>query len=156
MCMQKGVWFIKVGWLGFTIPTCIGQEEESLADDWRPSLKALLQIQWRDETGSKRTFQLAEKVDTRWKEFGALLDIPQNKLDSWGEHYRNKALKCWQKVMKCWLKRKPGDEYPATWEGLYSFLETLGCTGEAKQMKDAVESVKAMLQPSHASFSNIN
>ena len=47
-----------------------------------------------------------------------------------GDYYRNNALKCWQKVMKCWLKRRSGDEYPATWEGgLLSLLETLGCTG---------------------------
>lgn len=128
----------------------------SSANDWKPSLKALLLIQWTDKTGSNRTFQLVEKAGARWKDIGTLLGIPQSKLDSWGAHYNNKAPKCWQKVMKCWLKRRPSDEYPATWEGLYSLLGTLGCAEEARQMKDTVEAVKSMLQSSHADLASFS
>lgn len=115
-------------------------------DRLQPSSKTLLILKWRDE-GRKKTFRLVDKVSAKWREFATILGISTKNLDAWDEQYSSKANKCWQKVMKYWLKGagNSGIEYPPTWEGLYTLLEIAECDEIAKQLEQAVESVKSTL-----------
>ena len=109
------------------------------------SLKLLKLIKWMDKDGKVQKFCLVDKVTSRWESFGYLLDIPQDKLDSWKVECLGDLAKCWIKVMNYWLVNSqildnPGDkpEYPATWEGLYEMLEDVEYAEVAKELREAV------------------
>lgn len=126
------------------------QEEEDIsktADKLQPSSKTLLILKWRNEDGRKRSFRLVDRVSAKWREFGAVLGVSEKNLDAWEEQYSKKAHKCWQKVMKYWLKGAgdSSEEFPPTWEGLYSLLGAMQFDEVAKQLEEAVESVKSTL-----------
>ena len=43
--------------------------------------------------------------------------------------------------MQLWLESKHED-YPLTWEGLYSLLEDVECSGVAEELQEAVQNSK--------------
>lgn len=118
------------------------EELSKTANEQDPSLKSLLQLKWEDEEGHQQIFRLVDHVSARWTDFGIQLGITQNILDAWESEYSNKARKCWQKVMRHWLKGKCGALYPSTWEGLYSLLKDLEYGEVARKLEDAVKAAK--------------
>ena len=66
-------------------------------------------------------------------------------MDAWDEQYSQKAQKCWQKVMRHWLKGAGDftDQYPKTWEGLYSLLINVNCSNVAEELEEVVKILKS-------------
>ena len=58
-------------------------------------------------------------------------------LDGWNTQYLADAARCWMKIMQCWLNGE-SDEYPPSWEGLYTLLEDVGYPAVATELKTAV------------------
>ena len=69
------------------------------------------------------------------------LELTVNQLDGWESEYRGAVSRCWNKVMEHWLDEGGvTEDYPATWEGLYTLLEDVQCTQVAEELKNALES----------------
>ena len=103
------------------------------------SMKTLTILKWEDHLGVVRTFRLSNRVQSRWRTFGTMLDL-NDELDSWEAQYHSDASMCWSKVMRHWLDGGGEDEYPPTWEGLYELLNDARCSQIAKKLKQAVQS----------------
>ena len=83
-------------------------------------------------------FRLGDRVSGKWREMGLALGIELNTLDIIQED-QVRVTKCWQEVMRRWMKGEGADEgYPATWEGLYKLLYDVGMSMVAKELKKAV------------------
>ena len=80
-----------------------------------------------------------KEVGANWYDFGMILGVGLNQLDAWDAQYRGDARKCWNKVMEHWLAEGGSQDYPATWEGLYTLLNDLGFAKVSKLMRKAVE-----------------
>lgn len=103
-----------------------------------PSPKTLSLIKWKDEQGQEQTFHLIDRVSAKWTEFGTLLDLTPNQLAVLKQESSGNIALCWKKVMEHWLSGGGKGDYPATWEGLYSLLEDVQCSGVANKLKKAV------------------
>ena len=68
---------------------------------------------------------------------GMLLGLSLNQLDAWDAEYRGNASRCWNRVMDQWLTQGGSDDYPATWEGLYTLLKNTGFPKLALILKNA-------------------
>lgn len=98
-------------------------------------------LKWRDDNGRKETFRLIEEISTEWKNIGLILGLKTNLLDEFEEQHHGNVKTCWTKVMECWLNGDGGDfedEYPATWEGLYTLLDDAQRSTVSGQLKEAV------------------
>jgi hypothetical protein len=73
-----------------------------------------------------------------------MLGIAEDNMDKWDNQYSGKVHKCWQKVMKHWLKGAGAhsDQYPPTWDGLYTLLRNAKYSKVAEQLEEAVRAVK--------------
>lgn len=116
-----------------------------MAEKLEPSSKTLLSIKWCDQEGHKQSFRLIDRVDVKWREFGALLEISDSHMDAWEEQYSQKAHKCWQKVMHHWLKGTGGfiDQYPDTWKGLYALLRDVNCSDVAEELEEVIKTLES-------------
>ena len=107
------------------------------------SIKTLHLLKWEDEQGIEQTFCLSNKVKSRWKDFGTLLNLV-DEVDAWDDKYRGDPDSCWKKVMKHWLDGGSEEDYPPTWEGLYDLLVDVRCSIVAKELKKVVEIVNRL------------
>ena len=103
-----------------------------------PSLKTLGLIKWRDEHGGLHTFRLGDRVCSKWRHFGILLDLDQSKLDGFDSQYRGNLNSSWNAVMSHWLAGGGGRDYPATWKGLYALLSDMELPRVASDLEKAV------------------
>lgn len=85
-----------------------------------------------------KTLRLVDMVSAKWKNFGVLLGITQNQLDVWEKQYCGNANMCWTKVMAYWLNGGSKDQYPPTWDGLYTLLEDAEYSQVAEELKKVV------------------
>ena len=85
-----------------------------------------------------------DRVSTKWRKFGLLLNLTPNMLDGWDSQNRGKAEDCWVRVMQHWMDRG-SKVYPATWQGLYDLVEDVGYPAVAKELKEAVEKLNCTL-----------
>ncbi len=103
------------------------------------SVRALNLLKWKDGSGHEQTFRLVDRVSSKWMEFGRLLGLHANQLDGWKMESLGTVATCWNKVMAFWLEEGGGgggaQDYPATWEGLYSLLEDLNLREIAKELE---------------------
>ena len=88
--------------------------------------------------GYPHTFRLVNKVSTEWKKFGTILGFEPNQLEEWKEESHDNLTKCWLKVMEEWLNDGSVQEYPTTWEGLYSLLNDCEHSETAIELETAV------------------
>ena len=107
------------------------------------SIKTLHLLKWEDEQGIEQTFCLSNKVKSRWKDFGTLLNLV-DEVDAWDDKYRGDPDSCWKKVMKHWLDGGSEEDYPPTWEGLYDLLVDVRCSVVAKELKKVVAIVNRL------------
>lgn len=91
-----------------------------------------------DKHGQKKTFRLVDRVSSRWRKFGILLGLTMNQLEAWDDQHRGNASICWNKVMEYWLAGDDVDDYPATWEGLYTLLNDCTFSEVAADLKRIV------------------
>ena len=102
-------------------------------------MKFLNLLKWKDERGNEKTYQLVNRVSGKWMEFGIQLHISLNQLDGWRMQNLGNATGCWYKVMESWLSGAGGEEYPATWEGLYALVSDVGMAEVSKELRQAVQ-----------------
>ena len=102
------------------------------------SLNTLALIKWRNREGRERTFRLADKVSSKWRDLGLRLSIEPAILDGWENQYQRDASRCWGKVMGEFITRGGTGDYPSTWEGVYQLLKDIKCGGIARDLKEAV------------------
>ena len=107
------------------------------------TIKTLHLLKWEDEQGIEQTFCLSNKVKSRWKDFGTLLNLV-DEVDAWDDKYRGDPDSCWKKVMKHWLDGGSEEDYPPTWEGLYDLLVDVRCSVVAKELKKVVAIVNGL------------
>ena len=103
-------------------------------------LKYLIMLKWEDGSHSQqpRIFSLRDKVSSKWRDFGTLLDITDNNLDAMARANSNEPSSCWNRVMQHWLNRGCMD-YPVSWDGLYCLLEDVQCATVAEELRKAVD-----------------
>ena len=101
-------------------------------------MATLTLLKWQED-GHNLKFRLIDKVQSKWWNLGTLLGLT-DLLTSWEKEYQNDASRCWTKVMTHWLNGGGGDDYPPTWEGLYTLLEDVQCVQVAKELREAVAS----------------
>ena len=82
---------------------------------------------------------------SKWRQLGILLGLGDDgQLDVWDSQYRGDAAQCCEKVMQRWLEggsegeEEEEEDYPATWEGLYTLLDDAELTEVAVKLKEAV------------------
>ena len=92
-------------------------------------------LKWKDEEGQEQVMRLVKLVSAEWQDFGMLLGMDLDELRAWKSE---SASWCWNKVMKQWLSQGGTQDYPATWEGLYSLLKVTGFSDIAQQLEKAV------------------
>ena len=102
------------------------------------SLKTLTLLKWRNEEGRVETFRLASRVSSEWPTFGTLLDQSLDQLNHWDSKHRGNSLNIWKEMMDHWLTAEGTEDYPATWEGLYSLLDDLDLPSIAAELRHAV------------------
>ena len=112
------------------------------------SLSSLSLLKWKDSQGEKRTFRLVDRVDSKWREFGLLLDLGPNQLDALYMNRLGQTDMCWNSVMEHWWKGGSA-QYPPTWEGLYLLLEDMRLSGIADELKEAVDGHSCNAEPEH-------
>ena len=104
-----------------------------------PSPSALNLLKWRDEQGQEQTFRLVDRVGAKWVEFGVLLGLSKNQLDAVKEDQLGQTARCWNRVMEDhWLGGCSSEQYPPTWEGLYTLLTDMESANIARDLKEAV------------------
>ena len=85
-----------------------------------------------------KTFSLVYKVSTKWQEFGSRLGQAPNLLKGWHKKHHGNAIQIWKEVMEHWLCSGGTQDYPATWEGLYSLLDDLRLSTVTAELRLAV------------------
>lgn len=103
------------------------------------SLGALELLKWQ-ENGRRRSLRLVHKVSSKWKLFGTLLGISEDRLDGWAHESHHNAEECWAKVMSHWLS-KNGVDYPATWRGLFELLRDAEFSQVAEELKGVLKHI---------------
>lgn len=97
-------------------------------------------IKWKDERGLTQTFRLVDRVSASWKNFGIILGLTMNQLKRWEDQYRGDSNSCWARVMEFWLSGgSDKDDYPVTWEGLYTLLYDTEYSVVADELKMVVD-----------------
>ena len=86
----------------------------------------------------KELYRLIERVSTKWRKMGTLIDLEQNILVSIDQRLRGNVEQCWLEVMQKWLDGQGRERYPTSWEGLCSLLVDIGSPRVAQELKDAV------------------
>ena len=76
-----------------------------------------------------------------WMEFGLAVGLDSNMLKAWEAQYRGDATRCWLELMKWWLNGNGNDNYPVTWEGVYSLLKDAHYENIAHKLQRAVGDV---------------
>ena len=105
-----------------------------------PSLTALGLLKWKDEHGCVQEFRLASKVSSRWKDFGQRLGMSWDELKVLDRKNLMNDKDSWRDVMNSWLSCEvKSEQYPTTWEGLYTLLKDLELSQYAQQMEKAVK-----------------
>ena len=79
-----------------------------------------------------------DRVSSRWRKFGLLLDLKSNVLDGWNKQFQANSGDCWVQVMQHWMDGG-SKVYPATWQDLYDLVEDVGYPAVAEELKEAVE-----------------
>ena len=97
------------------------------------SIRSLNLIKWEG-----KEFRLVDHVSSKWRSFAILLGIHTNVQESWEEECHWNSKRCWNKVMDHWLTVGGPEDYPNTWEGLYTLLDDVECTEVAKDIKEIV------------------
>ena len=105
-----------------------------------PSLKLLNLLKWKDEQDQEHVFRLVDRVCADWKNFGINLGITNSVLEGLNKQYLGECSTCWNEVMDKWLNGV-SEEYPVTWEGLYSLLADTKYPTVAKELEEAVNRV---------------
>ena len=80
-------------------------------------MRYLSLIKWKDPDGITRRFGLASKVSSKWRDFGRLIGLETNTMDSWQKELLGDANQLLERVMDAWLKGQGQDEYKCNWEG---------------------------------------
>ena len=101
----------------------------------------LILIKWKDSQGQVQKFRLINRVSAGWRNFGLILGHDTNLLDGWEDECRNKADRCWCKVMEHWLTEKDEAHYPTTWKGLFTLLEDAEYCEVAIELHNALASI---------------
>ena len=87
-----------------------------------------------------QTFRLVDRVSASWRRFGLILGLTGNQLDVLADQYRGDSNMCWAKVMECWLSGScKRDDYPVTWEGVYTLLNDAEYSVIAEELRMAVD-----------------
>ena len=87
-------------------------------------------------------FRLGERVSSKWKEMGREIGIYEDKLKSWESERRGDNKACWEEVMGRWLENGGGPEYPVTWDGMCSLLESVNYSEVAEELKKILLSLQ--------------
>ena len=103
-----------------------------------PSLSSLNLLKWKSQEGQEQEFRLVNRVSAEWQGFGLLLGLGMNQLRVWRQERLGDVTMCWNLVMEHWLKGDSAD-YPPSWEGLYTLLQDMEFSTQAREMKEAVE-----------------
>ena len=101
------------------------------------SIGALHHLKWINEKGHTMSYKLVGKISTKWRDIGLAIGLTIDQLTAWDYQYRGNVILCWTRVMECWLKGE-SDEYPATWNGLYTLLEDMELARVSLELKKAV------------------
>lgn len=101
------------------------------------TMKYLQLIKSKD---GKHRFELIQRTSTKWREIGVLINIESNMLDEYWKESQSTATRCWEKVMQAWMNGQGQEDYPITWEGLYSILTDVHSANIAQDLRKAVES----------------
>lgn len=107
------------------------------------SIVTLHLIKWRDARGQTQTFRLVDRVSASWRRFGMILRLAENQLEKWDDEYRGDANNCWARVMGEWLNQCTED-YPASWEGLYTLLDDAEFSEVAQELRKAVDGASSI------------
>ena len=99
-------------------------------------MMTLTLLKWQED-GCNQRFRLILKVQSKWWDFGTLLGLT-DELTTWEKEHQRDAGRCWTEVMTYWLNGGGGNDYPPTWEGLYTLLEDVKCVQIAKELRQAV------------------
>ena len=110
----------------------------STAENVPLSLKSLQLLKWDDENGQPHDFHLVKRVSVEWRKYGTFLGFEQNQLDVWKHESLGDLTACWLKVMQEWLTGKSMQDYPITWEGLYTLLKDCDHSQIAIELEKAV------------------
>ena len=90
------------------------------------------------EGGEKKSFTLKERVATKWRVIGLLLDMETSQLERIEEEVKGSDIERWVRVMEWWLKGKGSDQYPVGWDGLYDLLIDVSEEAVADEMRRAI------------------
>ena len=102
------------------------------------SLKSLQLLKWNDENGRPHAFHLVDRVSVEWKKYGIFLGFELNQLDVWKQESLGNLTTCWLRVMEEWLTKGSTQDYPATWEGLYTLLKDCDHSEVANELEKSV------------------
>ena len=101
----------------------------------KPTSANLTAIRWRNERGEVKKFKLKSSIIHKWRDIGNLV-VPRQQLEVWAKE--KDAKECCEAVLSHWLDHPPR-HYPATWEGLYEFLDDSELGQVASELKQAVD-----------------
>ena len=106
-------------------------------------MKYLQLIEWHSSDGVVQEFRLVEHISAKWRKIGIQINITANTMEGWWSETLDTE-KCWERVMRAWLKGRARRQYPPTWEGLYKLLLAIRKEGKViSALKEAVD--KAVL-----------
>ena len=74
----------------------------------------------------------------KWDKIAIQIGLEHNTWVGIEKHHRGDQERCWQEVMQKWLDGQGQENYPTSWEGLYSLLNDIGSSQVAKKLKDAI------------------
>ena len=104
------------------------------------ALKDLQLLKWTSPDGVVHRYRLINHVSAKWKKFGQLISLTENKMENWAKDSETDNEGRWVKVMEAWLEGQGQDAYPPTWQGLFEMLEDVQFGGVVPALKEAVES----------------
>jgi sarcosine oxidase delta subunit len=91
-----------------------------------PTRSNLRCITYKDDTGETHDFKLIEKVSDKWLKAGMLLRLSKSTLDKYSDKAEKDNIKICEYVFSKWVKRGGHEDYPLTWQGLYTLLIDMG------------------------------
>ena len=105
----------------------------------RPTSRSLTFIEWKNEQGERKRFQLKELICHKWTELGCLLEVPLPILRAWETKNLKNPLQCTNDVLSHWLENPTeSDYYPTSWEGLDRLLNHAELGQVAEDLKHAL------------------